>query len=45
MPYADINKMYQLRIQGRDNIYPGVGMNKNFIFHNFKFHVCFTIIR
>ena len=21
-------------------IYSGVGINKNYIFHNFKFHVC-----
>ena len=24
-----------------DVIYSGVGINKNYIFHNFKFHVCY----
>ena len=24
----------------QSNIYSGVGINKNYIFHNFKFHVC-----
>ena len=41
--YASMSNISYNEIAQRLNraiIYSGVGINKNYIFHNFKFHVC-----